>query len=49
MYQVILGDLAEETKLQLEKEDVRFSPVSIDDVCMFLTQAKRGGIDHVFE
>ena len=49
VYQVILGDLAEETKLQLEKEDVRFSPVSIDDVCMFLTQAKRGGIDHVFE
>ncbi len=49
VYRVVKGELSAEKLDELERNHVQFSSVSIDDICVYHTNAKRGGIDHVFE
>ncbi|WP_042348442.1 ATP-binding cassette domain-containing protein [Bacillus massiliigorillae] len=48
-YVVIENDLTEEEKQELQSKGIQLSMVAISDLCVYLTDRQKGGIDDVFK
>lgn len=47
-YFVVKNIFTDATKQQARKIGIEFTPVTTDDLCVYLTATHKGGIDHVF-
>jgi ABC-2 type transport system ATP-binding protein len=48
LYMVVKNDLGEKELQKVRGEGVEISPVTVDDICVYLTAKSKGGIDDVF-